>query len=419
VVPIFTHISPNVLVKGDSKLLHEIADDWAAEYRKHYMWVQSDDSITGWEDDLLWEDVCSHHKGLCRPAVVDALHLAQFENADGDTVGLMFDACEFSPTGCGKNFGGALVSANGITSWSDKGKSSLPQKFAVANSFSHPNVLSLTVFEGCNSFSGDTPVLMADGDIRAISRVKPGDTVADASPGAKKGTKDQAHAVTGTHVTFSDRNYVDVTIDVGDGTRTITGTAHHLYWDETSHSWTRASRLSVGDRLQSEDGDSVLITGLRRYTASMVTYNLTVDNLHTYYVLAGTAPVLVHNCDEDGEYLYRGVPKGHYKYDDALKGRATPRGGHSDPGLHAGGNTESDRTSWTHDYAGVALDAAEEFGPGGVVLRIPRSEIPEEIDTQIHGTELESYEEMEHALLGPVEGAEISIDRGPWVQPEG
>ena len=28
----------------------------------------------------------------------------------------------------------------------------------------------------------------------------------------------------------------------------------------------------------------------------MVTYNLTIDGLHTYYVEAGTTPVLVHNC---------------------------------------------------------------------------------------------------------------------------
>ncbi|MGW3043693.1 hypothetical protein ACWC9T_27435 [Kitasatospora sp. NPDC001159] len=26
-------------------------------------------------------------------------------------------------------------------------------------------------------------------------------------------------------------------------------------------------------------------------------YNLTVDQLHTYYELAGATPVLVHNCD--------------------------------------------------------------------------------------------------------------------------
>jgi len=38
-------------------------------------------------------------------------------------------------------------------------------------------------------------------------------------------------------------------------------------------------------------------------------YNLTVADLHTYYVLAGTTPVLVHNCGEgrdliDGDAQY-------------------------------------------------------------------------------------------------------------------
>lgn len=34
---------------------------------------------------------------------------------------------------------------------------------------------------------------------------------------------------------------------------------------------------------------------VHNYTAHIVTYNLTVEDLHTYYVLAGNIPVLVHN----------------------------------------------------------------------------------------------------------------------------
>ncbi|WP_317452958.1 hypothetical protein [Streptomyces sp. CBMA29] len=34
---------------------------------------------------------------------------------------------------------------------------------------------------------------------------------------------------------------------------------------------------------------------MRNYTGHTTTYNLTVTDLHTYYVLAGTTPVLVHN----------------------------------------------------------------------------------------------------------------------------
>ncbi|MEU5260411.1 hypothetical protein [Amycolatopsis sp. NPDC021455] len=36
------------------------------------------------------------------------------------------------------------------------------------------------------------------------------------------------------------------------------------------------------------------------YHSTEVTYDLTVDALHTYYVSAGDVPVLVHNCGSGG-----------------------------------------------------------------------------------------------------------------------
>jgi hypothetical protein len=48
--------------------------------------------------------------------------------------------------------------------------------------------------------------------------------------------------------------------------------------------------------LQTSDGHTALILALRDYTATTVTYNLTIDTLHTYYVEAGDTPVLVHNA---------------------------------------------------------------------------------------------------------------------------
>ncbi|MEU7584400.1 DUF6531 domain-containing protein [Streptomyces sp. NPDC041068] len=139
-----------------------------------------------------------------------------------------------------------------------------------------------------------------------------------------------------------------------------------------------------------------------------------VRNPHRWVDPLGLAP---GSCGDGDGFLYRGVPTGHPMYDDALQGRAVPRGGHSDPGRHAGGNTDSEYTSWTHDYEDVALDAAEELGPGGLVMRIPESEVPASRNIQIHDTDHEVYEESEHALEGIVDGAEISIDRGPWTRP--
>jgi hypothetical protein len=142
---------------------------------------------------------------------------------------------------------------------------------------------------------------MADGKTRLISQIKTGDKVADASPAAGSGTQDQSHTVTATHVTYTDRDYVNVTIATGDGPETVIGTAHHLYWDATVHSWTRASELKVGHRLQTSAGATVLIVALHAYTAHVTTYNLTVDTAHTYYVVAGATPILVHNCEVDVE----------------------------------------------------------------------------------------------------------------------
>jgi hypothetical protein len=79
----------------------------------------------------------------------------------------------------------------------------------------------------------------------------------------------------------------------------VTGTAYHLYWDATTRSWTPADQLHIGDRLQTSNGATLKITALRGFTATMVTYNLTINTLHTYYVFGGEAPVLVHNCGGD------------------------------------------------------------------------------------------------------------------------
>ncbi|WP_413115116.1 putative T7SS-secreted protein [Streptomyces sp. CY1] len=111
--------------------------------------------------------------------------------------------------------------------------------------------------------------------------------------------------------------------------------------------------------------------------------------------------------DED-EYLYRGVPNGHYKYDEAKQGRAVPLGGHDDPASHNGGNTNSEFTSWTTDFDGVAVDAADELGSGGIVMRIPKSAIPE--SRIVESPDI--YGESEILIRGEISGAQVSTNNG-------
>ncbi|MEV7868073.1 hypothetical protein AB0P17_18665 [Streptomyces sp. NPDC088124] len=48
--------------------------------------------------------------------------------------------------------------------------------------------------------------------------------------------------------------------------------------------------------LLTDDGTTVIVTGNRAFDQRARTYNLTVADIRTYYVLAGETPILVHNA---------------------------------------------------------------------------------------------------------------------------
>ncbi|MER7316570.1 MULTISPECIES: HINT domain-containing protein [Streptomyces] len=63
-----------------------------------------------------------------------------------------------------------------------------------------------------------------------------------------------------------------------------------------------ATDLQAGAWLRTSTGTYVQITAVERWTATTsAVHNLTVSDLHTYYVLAGATPVLVHNCSPSNE----------------------------------------------------------------------------------------------------------------------
>ncbi len=144
-----------------------------------------------------------------------------------------------------------------------------------------------------HSFTGLTGVLMANGTVKPISEVKAGDWVLTAEPGKKKKEK---HKVKEAIVTKTDRDYVDVVVATKSGPKTIQTTKHHQFYEVSHNTWTQAGDLKAGQKLQNGDGAASTIVNVRSYTAQHVTYDLSIDGLHTYYVVAGTTPVLVHNC---------------------------------------------------------------------------------------------------------------------------
>jgi len=142
-----------------------------------------------------------------------------------------------------------------------------------------------------HSFKADTPVEMADGPTRPIQEVKVGDEIENAQPNGH----DENHRVDQVHVTRDDKDFTDLIVATPSGPATITSTQNHPYYDLTTNQFADASQLKPGDRLQTDAPGPVTVETVHSYTSSMVTYDLTIDGLHTYYVEAGDTPVLVHN----------------------------------------------------------------------------------------------------------------------------
>ncbi|MGW1559316.1 polymorphic toxin-type HINT domain-containing protein [Streptomyces sp. NPDC002144] len=143
------------------------------------------------------------------------------------------------------------------------------------------------------SFSPDTRVLMAGGKTKAIGKIKTGDKVESAD--AHNGKHAGAREVVATLVNH-DEDLIDVSVDLGHGhTATLHTTSKHPFWDATLHTWVPAGKLTAGHALSTEDGHRVRVAEVRGTPGAAERYNLTVLQLHTYYVLAGTTPVLVHN----------------------------------------------------------------------------------------------------------------------------
>ncbi|MFI5620300.1 ricin-type beta-trefoil lectin domain protein [Streptomyces sp. NPDC051567] len=148
-----------------------------------------------------------------------------------------------------------------------------------------------------NSFVPGTKVLMADGTTKPIEDVKTGDQVVatDEETGETR-TETVTAEIKGKGL----KNLVTVTVDVdgesGSATETLVATDGHPFWVPALGAWVDAKDLTPGQLLRTSTGILIQITAVAHWTAQNATvHNLTVSDKHTYYVLAGQTPVLVHN----------------------------------------------------------------------------------------------------------------------------
>ncbi|MEV6982689.1 RHS repeat-associated core domain-containing protein [Sphaerisporangium sp. NPDC051017] len=151
---------------------------------------------------------------------------------------------------------------------------------------------------GCvgNSFTGDTPVLMADGTRKPIRDVRVGDRVAATDP--RTGVT-RSEPVTAVIEGTGAKDLVRITVDVdggrGTATGTVTATDGHPFW-VPARGWVDAGELVPGTWLRTSAGTYVQVTAIRKVLKWERVHNLTVGDTHTYYVSTGGRDLLVHNA---------------------------------------------------------------------------------------------------------------------------
>ncbi|MFE3657630.1 RHS repeat-associated core domain-containing protein [Streptomyces sp. NPDC059165] len=149
-----------------------------------------------------------------------------------------------------------------------------------------------------HSFLPGTKILFANGTKKSIEDVRLGDKITTTDPSTgKKVTR----TVVGTIVTKDDKHFVDLTVTTAKGARaSLVSTVTHPFWVENERRFIEAADLKPGMVLRTPEGEAVPVTGLRFFSERRQTHDLTVEDVHAYYVLAGATPVLVHNTGGNG-----------------------------------------------------------------------------------------------------------------------
>ncbi|MFJ2746197.1 polymorphic toxin-type HINT domain-containing protein [Streptomyces sp. NPDC087440] len=151
---------------------------------------------------------------------------------------------------------------------------------------------------GCRTkcFTAGTKVLLANGQPKNIEHIGLGEKVLATDP--VSGTTG-ARRVTDLTVTEDDKHFNELTIETPDGESKLTATHEHPFWSPNRKAWIEAADLRPGMSLRTDEGKQVNVRKNVPSERRARTFNFTVSDLHTYYVLAGSTPILVHNCDRD------------------------------------------------------------------------------------------------------------------------
>jgi hypothetical protein len=93
-----------------------------------------------------------------------------------------------------------------------------------------------------------------------------------------------------------DAELANVDVQAASGqTATLHTTQQHLFWNATRKTWTNASALRKDDLLLAPDGALARVVQVYTFNGRHDMRNLTVADLHTYYVMAGDTMSMVES----------------------------------------------------------------------------------------------------------------------------
>ncbi|TWB48962.1 polymorphic toxin-type HINT domain-containing protein [Nitrospirillum viridazoti] len=167
------------------------------------------------------------------------------------------------------------------------------------------NWLADDVFQPSACFAAGT-LVATDRGLRAIDKIKPGDTVLSRD---EKTGRTAYQRVTAVKVPTLDELYsVDLEVAAGQKTEhraSFKATASHP-WRTADGQWVATSQLRPGMQLTKADGASARVEGVHDTGHKAPTYNLTVEGYHTYFV--GKDRLWVHNaCTKAESPIWQGL----------------------------------------------------------------------------------------------------------------
>jgi hypothetical protein len=130
---------------------------------------------------------------------------------------------------------------------------------------------------GC--FTADTPVKLADGQMRAISQLRAGDVLSTGTDVRETGTITHLYQLDSDELYEMNLREVD---QPGATARTLRVTGEHLIWRDGS-GWTAARKLKPGDWLHGENGEMIEIASVKSIPGTHRVYTLQLKGNASFF----------------------------------------------------------------------------------------------------------------------------------------